>query len=49
MSTCDRAIDSGERQLRLSLRHDMGHDGISDATYGPAAIRWSVHEIRRTL
>jgi hypothetical protein len=47
MATCDRAIDSGEHQLRLSLRHDMGHDGISGATCGPAAIRWSVQEIRR--
>ncbi len=37
MGPYDRAIDAGERQLRLSLRHDMGYDGVPDATDGPAA------------
>lgn len=37
MGTRNRPIDTSERKLRLSLRHDMSHDLVPYAALGPAA------------
>ncbi len=37
MRARDRSVHAGERQLRLSLRHDLSHDLVPYAAHGPAA------------
>ncbi len=37
MSSCDRAVDAGEGQLRLSGRHQLSHDLVPHATLRPPA------------